>query len=483
LTECLGLAGAGAALGIALAHAGQSAFASFLADSHIVLNLSLNKRVLLFSVGLSLLTGLMLGIVPALRAARQNPAAGLHGGARGVVGERGSMTLGRGLVVVQVALSMVLLAGAALFVRSLSELRSLDLGFAREGVLTLEAAPERALNGSPEWLARQEEILDRVRRIPGVLAAGWATMNPMSGRDRGAVVEVPGFTPKAEADNEIHLAAVSPGYFASLGMPLLLGRDFTYRDRPGAAKVAIVNESAARFYFGAQSPIGRKVRFTNYPQRDLVYEIAGVVGDIKHDSLREKPPRFIYLPLAQHIEPLNRLALAARCWGDPAALAGAVQERIRRERSTLLITNVSTMEKQIEQSLMRERLVAALAVAFGGASLVLAGIGLYGILAYGVARRRNELGIRMALGATRGGIAWLVLREALTLAAGGALIGVPLVTVLGSAARAALYGVERLDVAAVAGAAALLLLFSVLAAAGPGWRAGSLDPVSALRRE
>ena len=173
----------------------------------------------------------------------------------------------------------MLLAGAGLFIRSLRELESVDLGFRREGILTMEVMPERQMLGTSEWLGMQTEILDQVRRIPGVRAASWATMNPMSGCDRGAVLEVPGFVPRSERDKHIHLAAISPEYFDTLGVPLLLGRGFTARDNGSAPKVAILNETAARFYFGAASPIGEKVRFTNYPSRDLLYEIAGVVRD------------------------------------------------------------------------------------------------------------------------------------------------------------------------------------------------------------
>ncbi|MBI1790530.1 MAG: ABC transporter permease [Acidobacteria bacterium] len=485
LTESLALVGAGAALGIVLARLGQTALAAFFAEGNnrIVLDLSLNVRMLLFTLTVAVLSGLALGIVPAMRAARLDPAAGLHGGSRGIAGNRVSLRLGRALVVVQVTLSMVLLAGAGLFIRSLRELESVGLGFAREGILTMEVTPERRLFGSSEWLAMQTDILDRVRRIPGVRSVSWATMNPLSGRDRGAVLEVPGFVPRTEADKDIHLAAVSPEYFDTLGVPMLLGRGFSARDHGGAPKVAILNVTAARFYFGNANPIGLKVRFTNYPGRDLLYEVVGVVGDARHDSLREPPPRFIYLPIPQSVDRINRLALAARCSGDAIHFAAPVRRQIQSVRSTLLIANVSTMEKQIEQSLLRERLVAALSTTFGTVALVLACIGLYGILAYAVTRRTNEIGIRMALGATKSGVVWMVLREAFALAGAGIVIALPGVLALGQITKASLYGVEPVDPIAFASAAFLLLLFTALAAALPGRRASLLNPTSALRRE
>jgi len=485
VTEALVLVGAGAIFGIVLARMGQTALAAFFAQGNntIVLDLSLDARLLLFTAGLGLLTGLAVGIAPALRAAGNDPAAGLQIGSRSIAGSRVSMRLGRALVVIQVALSMVLLAGAGLFIRSLRELRSVDLGFVREGILTMEVAPERQLNGSPEWLAMQAEILERVRQIPGVLSCGWTTMNPMSGRDRGAIIEVPGFAARTEEDKEIHLAAVSPEYFDTLGVPTSLGREFTPGDHGGALKVAILNDTAARFYFPHANPIGRKIRFVNYPSSDLLYEIVGVVRDTVHDDIREPASRFIYLPIGQHVDRINRLALAARCSGDPITFATSVRRHIQTVRSTLLILNVSTMERQIEQMLLRERLVATLSAAFGIVALVLAGIGLYGILSYAVTRRTNEIGIRMALGATSNGVLWMVLREALALAGGGIVIAIPAVVVLAHAAKASLYGVGPFDPLAFAAAALLLAGFAALAAVVPGRRASSLDPTTALRSE
>jgi predicted permease len=390
------------------------------------------------------------------------------------------MRIGRTLIILQVALSMVLLAGAGLFVRSLHQLESVDLGFVREGILTMEVAPERQMHGTPEWLQLQSEILRRIRLLPGVRSAGWATMNPLSGRDRGVALFVPGFVPEGARDNDIHLVSASPDYFETCGIPLLLGRTFTERDHQGAPKVAILNETAARFYFGHTSPVGRRVGFR---PGDPDFEIVGVVKDVKHESIRKEPWRFIYLAIPQSIDRINRLALAVRGSGDSTALAGTVQREIRGTRSSLLITNISTMEKQVHVSLMRERLVATLSIAFGALALVLACIGLYGILAYAVARRTNEIGIRMALGASRIGVVWLVLREALVLASAGIGIGVPASLALGRITETFLYGVDPFDIPALASTALLLLVFAVIAAILPARRASQLDPMAALRSE
>lgn len=485
VTEALVLVGAGAALGILLAHVGGTFLSAYFAEGNnaIVLDLSMNARVLLFTLIVSALSGLAVGIAPAVRAARLDPAAGLHGGSRSIAGNRASMKLGRALVIAQVALSMILLAGAGLFIRSLSQLQTVDLGFIREGILTMEVTPLQRMQGSTEWLASQSDVLERVRHIPGVLSAGWGTANPMSGRGRGAVVEVAGFTPQTESDKDVHLAAVSPAYFDTLGVPLLVGRRFSESDHASAPRVAILNETAVRFYFNGANPIGRKVKFVNYRRADLVYEVVGVVRDVIHDNLREPASRFVYLPLLQHVERVNRLGLAVRCSGDAMTYATPVRSEIQGPRSPLVITNVSTMKKQIGQMLFRERLVATLSMAFGSVALTLAAIGLYGILAYAVTRRTNEIGIRLALGASRGGVIWMILREALAVAGIGILVGVPVALAIGQVARASLYGVELFDLPSFASAALLLLVFAGLAAILPTRRASLLDPSMALRRE
>jgi predicted permease len=387
------------------------------------------------------------------------------------------------MVVTQVALSMVLLAGAGLFIRTLQQLQSVDLGFAREGILTMEMSPERQALGSAQWLAAEAEMLDRVRQIPGVRSASWATMNPMGGRDRGARLEVPGFAERAPRDSDVHMAVVSPGYFETFRVPLLLGRAFTDRDGSTAPKVAIVNEAAARFYFGDAVPLGRKVRFTNYPALDAIYEIVGVVKDFRHDSLREQVSRFIFLPIPQSVERINRMSLAVRCSGDAAGYTALVARELRGVRPALVLTNVATVEQQIEDSLRREHLISALATAFGVLALALACIGLYGTLSYAVTRRTSEIGIRMALGATSGSMIWLVLQEAVMLASAGVLLGMPAVMAVSRLSRALLFGLSAFDVPTLAGAFFVMLVAAAVAGFVPARRAGRLDPISALRSE
>jgi predicted permease len=485
LTEALVLVGSGAALGIWFALQGEAALATFFAEGQnkIVLDLSLNAHTLLFTLMVAVLSGLAFGVLPALRTSRFNPSAGLQSGSRAIVGSRLSMRLGRALVILQVAVSSVLLAGAGLFIRTLDQLELVDLGFNPEGILTIEVTPERQVFPTSQWQAAQVEVLDRVRKIPGVLFASWTTASPMSGRGRGAILDIPGFAPRTDKDKEVLFAAVSPDYFETLGLGLQLGRAFTARDDGSTAKVAILNQTAARFYFGSANPIGKTVRFANYLRHDLVYEIIGIVKDSKHDSLREQPSRFIYLPIPQSVEPIKRLALDVRCAGGAAAFAAPVRRELQAVRPAFLINDISTIAGQVRQSLRNERLVTALATAFGVLALLLACIGLYGVLAYAVTRRTGEIGIRMALGATSSEMIWLILREALALATSGIAIGVPAVLLLGRLTRALLFGVGQFDLPALASALLVLLVFAAIAGIVPARRAGRLDPMSALRCE
>ena len=483
LAEAMVLVGGASVLGLGMALQAERALAAVFATGTrpVVLDLSLNPKVLLYTIGVSVVTGVAFALVPALRAAGADPAAGLQGASRSATTGRRSMRLGRVLMVLQVSLSTVLLAGAGLFVRTLDRLHGLELGFTSAGVLTMEVTPEHAQFGTPAWLAQQQRLLERVRAIPGVRAASWSTMSPFSGRYRGSGFYVPGFDGSAPHATEVHLLSVSPEYFATLGIRLAAGRAFADGDDASAPKVAIVNETAARFYFGDRNPIGRMISLSRQQPADR--RIVGVTKDARHASLRTEVARSVYLPIPQSIDRINRIALTVRGDGDIATLAGPVQEAIRQSGPGLLVTNVATLQQQVDRSLLSERLMSSLAVVFGVVALALACIGLYGVLAYAVARRTRELGVRLALGATRRGVVWLVLREALILAGAGGLIGVPVAALLGHATRSLLFGVAPFNPPSVAGAVLLLLAFAVLAAAVPAGRASRLDPMTAVRTE
>ncbi len=262
---------------------------------------------------------------------------------------------------------------------------------------------------------------------------------------------------------------------------MLNGRTFTGRDDSTAPKVAILNQTAARSLFGGANPVSKRLVVPANKGR-AVYEIVGVVNDDRHRGLRAQPGSFVYFPIPQTIEPIYGLTLAVRTsGGDPLSLAGAVRREVQSVRSTLLITNISTMEQQIARNLIRERLVSSLSVAFGLLALALTCIGLYGILAYSVARRTNEIGIRLALGATRADTVRMVLSEALVLAAAGVVIGTPFVWLLGRASQTLLYGVSAFDPLAVSASVAGLVAFALAAGWIPARRASRLEPLAALR--
>jgi predicted permease len=485
LTEALVLVVAGSAIGIALASRGEQGIASFFADGNdkIVLDLSLNGRVLLFAIGVSLLTAVAAALLPAWRAVHANPASGLQNSSRTVTGSRTSIRVSRALVVMQVALSALLLGCAGLFIHSLHQLEAVDLGFNRESILTMEVAPERALFGKPAWMALQTEILDSVRKIPGVLSASWSTMTPLSGRDRSILVDIPGFVPAVGTDRIVHLISVSPEYFGTLGTPVVAGRKFLARDGHDAPSVAILNEASAAFYFGKSNAIGKQIRFANQPSNPPAYEVIGVVKDTKHQNLRDQPWRFVYLPIEQSVDRINRLALSVRYSPGAPTPPTQVMKEIKKANSTLLITNVSTMEQQVEHSLVAERSVSVLSTAFGILALVLACIGLYGILAYTVSRRTTEIGIRMALGATRAGMIWSIVHESINLTIFGLVLAIPGQLTLGRISRSLLFGIQAFDVAASGVVVLILLAVALIAGLGPGLRAGRLHPMSALRTD
>jgi predicted permease len=347
----------------------------------------------------------------------------------------------------------------------------------------MEVAPERALFGKPAWIALQTAILDRVLRTPGVLSAGWSTMTPLSGRDSSVVVDVSGFVPRIETDRHVHLISVSPEYFATLGTGLIAGRGFSAHDGQDAPRVVILNEASASFYFGKSSPIGKQVRFAKQPPNTPAYEVIGVVRNAKHINLREEPSRFVYLPIQQSVNGINRLALSVHYSPGATVNPAEVMKAIKNGNSALLITNVSTIERQVEHSLITERSVSALSTAFGALALVLACIGLYGVLAYTVSRRTSEIGIRMALGATRARMTWSVVRESIALAITGIAIGIPGQLVLGRISRRLLFGVQPFDIAVLTFVFLALLLVTLIAGIVPGLRAGRLNPMSALRTE
>jgi macrolide transport system ATP-binding/permease protein len=480
LTESLMLALVGGMLGVLLAMWGTGAILSlFSGESPLVLSLSPNARVLGFTMAVSMVTGVAFGMLPALKATAIDLTPALKESA-----ERGTARLGwstgKALVAVQVALCAVVVTVAALFVQTLHNIKTQPTGFEKTDVLLF------ALDNLGNGFADEEvsgfatNVINRLREVPGVVAAAASTSIPVHTGGNARVLSIPGVPASAE-DRHAWTNVITPGYFETLGIALVRGRLFTERDGAGAPPVGILNEAFAREYFGDVDPVGRQVGLGAEPKH--LTEIIGIVRDAHQTSLREPPPRMIYTPLAQSDEPPSRFTVSVQTVRDPAALASTVRDTVQSIDKDLVIRYLRTMEQQIDNSLVRERLLATLSTGFGLLALVLAVIGLYGVMAYDVTRRAREIGIRMALGARRGTVLRQILRQCLIVAAIGVAIGLAGASLATRTLSTFLFDLSERDPATFAGVALLLLVTTVAAGFVPARRAATLDPVRAIRTE
>jgi predicted permease len=470
---------AGAVAGMAVAWwAARSVIAFFAGGAHpILLDIHWDWRVTGFTAALSLLATLIFGTAPVVRAMRTDPHRAMKDGGRTTQSRIGS---GPFLVAFQVALSMILLAGAALFLRTLDNLYAMGAGFHADQVaLILIHLPDASYHEPAARIALWDRLLPDVRSLPGVRSASLSRLTPLDGNDRGVGFEAPGFQARSDQERMIGLNTVSEDYFTTLGTPLLEGRDFTENDRVGAPNAALLNESARRRFFSGRDPIGTVVKLMGRP----LYRIVGVVQDAKQADLRKEAGPFVYVPVRQPIDSGSWLTLSIRAAGDPQLLIATVQKRLRTLGSDIHIVRTDTLARQIDESLLEVRLISTLATAFGVLALALSAVGLYGVLAYTVARQTPEIGIRMALGAMPGQVTWSILRQTLWLVAIGLAAGVPASIFLARLVENLFYGVTPTDVVTQAGAAALLAAVALVASYLPARRAGRVDPLAALRYE
>ncbi len=436
-------------------------------------------RVAFFTFLVSLATGLAFGAIPALSATRPEVAPTLKNEA-GTLVSRASGRFRSGLVVAQVALSLLLLIGAGLFVKSLSNLGAIDPGFEPDGILTFAVNP--ALNGYE--LERRMEMIARIREeasaVPGVRSVSVGEVPLMTNSRSSSTVKVEGYESKEDENMNPGLNGVAPEFFSTLGIPFLAGRDFTAGDDLASPRVAVVNESFARYFYGGGDPVGRRFFFGR--DKDTPITIIGFVGDGKSMSLREEPERFLYLPYTQTTD-LGGVTFYVRSAVDPESLGARLREAVARVDSSLPVTDMKTMNRQIDESLYVERMVAALSVAFGGLATLLAAVGLYGVLSYTVAARTREIGIRVALGAERKRLLLLVLREVAVLSLLGIGIGLPAGFFAGRLVEGQLYGLSGRDPFAIVLATFVLLATAAIAGYIPAARASRVDPMVALRYE
>ena len=482
LVESLLLALSGAMLGLGLARWTGLMLISALPNSGPAQTLSASPdlRVVGFTLTLAVLTAVVFGIVPALQATRPAVTSSLKEEAGSVAGGGRQARVRRALVVGQVAMSMLLLAGAGLFARSLHNLRSVDPGFQTESLISFSVDPFLSGYDQNRSLTLYKRLQEELGAVPGVRAVSMSEIGALTGSGWGMTIHVDGYQAKEGESMNPNFDGVGPGYFATMGIPLVRGREFTERDVKGAPRVAIINETMARYFFGDSDPVGRRFGIGRQSGTDI--EIVGVVKDVRSLALRETPPRFAYLPYAQD-DSLTQLTFYVRAAGAQAHVTDAIRQTVRRLDANLPVFDVKSMDTQVAESLFVERMVAWLSVVFGALATLLAAIGLYGVMSYAVARRTREIGIRMALGAEPSGVLWLVLKEVAVLSSVGILAG--LLTAFFAARRveSQLFGLTPTDPMTLGTAVALLLAVALFAGFVPAQRATRIDPLLALRTE
>jgi predicted permease len=486
VTESLLLALLGAAFGLALAHWGTAGLVALIQSdaTPIALDLALSARVLGFTLLVAVATALTFGLVPAWRGTRVSPQAAMKSGGRGVAeGGHRRFTVGKALVVAQVALSLVLLVGAGLLVGSLRKLSTMDYGFSPDGVLVADASYRSASIPRENTSAVTDDLLARVRAVPGVLAAATVNVTPVSGSSWNNAIFVNGYTPASEYDNIVWFNDVSAGYFPTMDIRLLSGRDFDATDVPESPKSAIVSQSVARKFFGGDTPIGRQFRTRSGDDYDPPYTVVGVVEDAKYRAIRETNSGTIYLAASQEAAGgRSGVTMLIRTAAGASGITPSIR-RVFTQTDRAITLQLSALDDQLADSLRRERVLAILSALFGGVALALSMLGLYGVMAYNVARRRNEIGVRIALGADNGRVLRMVLGDVARVVAIGLVIGTAGALASGKLVASFLYGVTPGEPAVLALAAATLALVALGAGFIPAWRASRVDPVAALREE
>jgi len=486
LTESLFLSFIGGALGVAIAVLMTTALISFLPARVTDYTISgvPDGRALAFTLAISVLSGIAFGLAPALQSTRPDVASTLKEQAASTSGGRSQIGLRKMLVVFQVTLSLVLLIGAGVFIRSLTNLRIANPGFRTSNVVLFSANP-RALGYQPERITPLfRRLLERISSMPGVHSAGVAEMAILNNNEWDMWVAIEGRPFKAGQIPDPHFNFVSPGYFDTLGMRLVRGRDFTFRDDTSAPKIAIVNAKFVKKYFPDGLAVGRHIGIGGDPTTKTDTEIVGVVNDAHYENLREEIPEQVFLPNMQRVFGTGVSGtFYVQTERDTRSTFDQIRAVVHEMDPNLPVVGMKTFEKQIDDSLVTERLIATLSTAFGLLATSLVLMGLYGVMAFSVTTRSREIGIRMATGAIAADVIWLVMREALMLIAIGLAVGVPSAYALTRLVRAQLYGIDPGDPVSMALAA--LLLVAVTAAAGyvPARRAADFEPLRILRYE
>jgi predicted permease len=492
LTEGVLLALLGTLLGIGFAYWGTQVLVGWLTrgGNRLVLDLAPDLRVLAFTVGACGLTALLFGLAPALRASRVDMMTVLRESAGGQGGGRLRLGLAKGLVVAQVALSLVLLAGAGLFVRTLLNLRGQEVGFAQDNLLQFGINPTQAGYSGARLADFYQRMHERILAVPGVAGTTMSLIPLLSNGSRTSGVKIEGMPAPTVRQQQAgtfstRVLTVGPKFFETMKIPVWLGRDFTPGDDEKAPKVAIVNQTFARRFYGVDDAVGKRFGWMRSEQTD--FEIVGIAKDARYESLRRDIQPTIYLPIRQDLAGLSSLNFYVRGKSDPRRLIASVRAAVEELDRNLPLFNVRTLEEQIDELLLQERLFAKLTTFFGAIALLLACVGLYGILSYAVAKRTGEIGIRMALGAARSDIVSMVLRETLLLIGVGAVIGMPAAWGAAKSASSAISGMlfqlDPTDAVTIVGGAIVMAACAAVAGFLPARRASGVDPMVALRCE
>jgi putative ABC transport system permease protein len=504
LTESLLLAALSGALGLLLAQWGARLLLAYLPQEQTAtFDLAPDAAVLAFTLAVSLLTSLLFGLAPALRATRLDLTSSLKDTTGGGAGHA-RLTPHKLLIVTQVALSLFLLVGAGLFVRSLRNLKNLDAGFDRENVALF------SLNTPSGYTLRQrvnlyQQALERLEALPDTRAASLASFSLLSGAGMNSNIVVEGYANRPDEDMDCHRLWVGPKYFSTMGIPLLQGRDFGPQElqpqggppadqpsasqppepsaTPGAPLAAVINQTMARYFFRDQNPLGRRFRLQRGPLQNIPIEVIGVIKDAKYYNLREQTPRAYYLSFFQRPREGQAGTMLLRSFADPAATAAATQRIVRELDPQVQVVNLRTMNEVVDRSLMQERFVAQVGSFFSLFALLLASIGLYGVMSYATARRTREIGVRMALGARATDVIRLVLRETMALVSAGVVIGLGAAFTATRLVASLLFGLSATDPLTIATAALLMMAVAALAGYLPARRAARVEPMAALRHE
>jgi len=478
LTESMLLSIIGGAIGLLTAHWSRGLLSRLISlrNTTLAIDMSLDLRVLAFAAGASLLTGLLFGAIPAIRTTNVEltPALKDNTSGRG----RSRLSLGKLLVIIQVGLSVVLLIGAGLFVRTLRNLENVDVGFNASNLLVFRINPTFIGYKSTQLSNLYDQMVERIQAIPGVRSVTVSRNSPINGGASITHVSVAGSTPTGKPPY-IYVNRVRDNFLDVMGIPLLSGRSFNRQDNEAGQKVAIINEAFARYYFPNENPVGRQFDFES-PGDPI--EVVGIVKNAKYTSLRDDiSPMAVYIPYQQNLRGLGQMSFEVRTAGNPLEMTTAVRQAIQSVDKDVPIFAVKSEVQQIDESIAQERLFATLSSLFGILALLLACIGLYGVMSYSVARRTNEIGIRTALGAQRKDIAWMILRESSVMIVIGIAIGLPAAFAITRFVRSMLFGLTPTDSTTFVVSALIMIVVALGACYIPARRATRVDPLAALR--